>query len=208
MTRNEMQELLRQFGATFPNFQRWFSKLEDPAATAEAWFPSFENVSLLTCQRIIPLMRDEVATYEPLAAFDYENFPRKLPRYARRWEYEEQKRNKPPEEPVDHRGAWIEATEGNPVMSEEFRWLLSAQQSILRERPSLLPKELNEAALRMIGGIQLENRERVLKKRVEDGILLLTMAQIRKGERKRKQVISERDPKIDSANARMDKLGL
>ena len=164
MTSSQFAEFVKAFRVVFPSFDRWASRLDDQAATLRAWYPAFADVDFETAQRIIPLMRDEAVGYEPMEATHFEDFPRVLPRYCRKWEYttstyrqEEERR----QTEGTYEGAFQHVTEGDAVMSSEFQRLTKEMERILghslpvRDGDDWTPKQLCDAALHNLGGVNI-----------------------------------------------------
>ena len=164
MTKEEFGTFCNEFCAVFPSFGNWFQKLPDRGKhTAEAWYTAFRKVGLDVARKLLPLMRDDSDQYPPLDKYDYEDFPRHIPKMCRRWKYdqEENAKNKSGHKPW-MKGVFDIVRQTDPVMSRELKRLTNAMEARIghplpiRQSDEITPKQLCDAALRDIGGFDFD----------------------------------------------------
>ena len=158
MTKANFLHFLEQFNAVFPDFGKWWNSLPNGAKTAEQWHQAFLTIELDDALRIIPLMRDSYGTYEPLAKWDYERLPSIIPRYVRKFLFE----NQAPEPKPHYEGAFKHVTEDDATMAKEFKRLMATHDELATEKSAAgdmyrdsSAKVKNEMALERMGGVQL-----------------------------------------------------
>lgn len=161
MTKAEFTQLIEYFGSVFPSFGNWFQRLPKRSATLAGWYEPFEQLELVDCQRVVPLMRDEAHGYAPLEAVSFERFPTVIPRYARKWRFDNAEAKLRVDKP-HYEGAFTHVTERDATCVREFTRLMEAHEELAKEESAAgemyrcsLPEQRNRMASERIGGVQL-----------------------------------------------------